>query len=128
MSFSFPPDGRYASLKISPWYLRSKVNRIIQRARDHGQLLHFDRWSSMVSDVGRVQEKKRSHNAKILQDMHYVGYHDLLFVFEAYVIGNVLACIVFSVEIGRQFVRVSLRTPVAPKHKASNSAWDTTMV
>lgn len=107
----FPSDGRYASLKISPWFLRNRVDRIIQRARDHGQLLHFDRWSSMVSDVGRVQEKVRTHNADALQNMHYVGYQDLWFVLEAYAFGNGLAFVVFVVEIGRKFVRVSvLRT------------------
>lgn len=108
------PDGRYSSLKISPWYLRTQAERTIQLANDHGQFVYFQRLSGLVSELSRVMRSNVRYPAngfdrRLSADVSYVTFSDLSFMFNAYLIGNGLAAAVFVLELWLKHVRVTVR-------------------
>lgn len=89
------------------------AERTIHLANDHGQFVHFQRWSSVVSefsaDLRPAVRYQPGHDRHLAEDMDWVSFDDLSILFNAYLVANGLAVGAFAVELGMKYVRVRMQ-------------------
>lgn len=121
MALCSVPDGRYGSLRISPWFHRTVAERTIQLAHDHGQFVHFKRASTVLASLSgesssTVRYRASGHGHRLVDcDVLFVTFDDLAFLFTAYLIGNAVAAAVFGLELCVKNVRLTVSLAPQPQ-------------